>query len=281
MTAPSGWYADPGGQPGMFRFWDGQSWSAALSPHPQGPPPQAPPAPVPVRPGTSLAGSRRYGWALALLAVLVALVVVVALVVLRGTRPPDASPGPGGSPTTAVCPEQKTQSPQPQPPDGRVHGGRLSYPLLGTPWSAPEPEFGVAFAREVLRQSVVVERGTQPWLAAVLIGELSAGDGFFSPEDGAAIVVRCVSGTFYGDGEVTRNDRRNQALTVDGHDAWVIESQLRFDVPGVQAKSELLIVVIVGTGDGAAGLFYASIPENAPQLVAPARAALTALKVDA
>jgi len=48
----------------------------------------------------------------------------------------------------------------------------------------------------------------------------------------------------------------------------------------IRAKSELLIVVIVDTGDGAAGLFYASIPENAPQFVQPARDALAALKVD-
>lgn len=138
------------------------------------------------------------------------------------------------------------------------------------------------FARGVLRQSVEIENvAGQQWLAAVLIGQLSAGDGFFSPKDGAAIVVKCVSGTFYGNSEVTRDDQRNEALSVDGHDAWVIESQLRFDVPSIQAKSELLIVVIVDTGDGSAGLYYASIPENAPQLVAPARAALAALRVDA
>ena len=67
---------------------------------------------------------------------------------------------------------------------------------------------------------------------------------------------------------------------VDGHDAWVIESQLGFDVPGIQAKSERLIVVIVDTGAGSAGLFYGSIPENAEQLLPPARAALAGLTVD-
>ena len=51
----------------------------------------------------------------------------------------------------------------------------------------------------------------------MLVGELVAGDGFFSPKDGAAIVVKCVSGTFYGDSAVTRNDRRNESIQVDGH----------------------------------------------------------------
>ena len=66
----------------------------------------------------------------------------------------------------------------------------------------------------------------------------------------------------------------------EGRDAWIIESDLGFDIPGLQAKHELLIVVIVDTGDGAAGLFYASVPENAPQLVAAARLSLAALSVD-
>ncbi len=72
----------------------------------------------------------------------------------------------------------------------------------------------------------------------------------------------------------------NAATKVDGRNAWVIESNLGFDVSNLQAKHELLIVVIVDTGDGAGGLFFASIPENAPQLVAPARQALAALSVD-
>lgn len=271
MSAPAGWYPDPGGQSGMFRFWDGQNWSASLSATAHA---ALPSWPAPLR-------KRRHGWMIGLIAVLVALVVVVALVVNRVVNAPTGPTGPGGTPSTAVCPPQRVESAPPQPADGRVHGGRLSYPLLGAPWSAPVPEDDVPFGRAVLRQSVLIERaGLQEWLAAVLIGQLTAGDGFFSPKDGAAIVVRCVTGTFYGASEVTRVDRLNQAMTVDGHDAWLIESELGFDVPGIRAKHELLIVVIVDTGDGTAGLFYASIPENAPQLVPPARDALAALKVD-
>jgi hypothetical protein len=192
--------------------------------------------------------------------------------------------GPAGNPSSDVCPPADPESPSPQPADGRVHGGRLSYPTLGPPWRAPVPEDRVAFGRGVLQQYVEVEKGDfgrfESWGAAVLVGELVAGDGFFTPRDGAAIVVKCVTGTFYGDTEVTRTDQRNAAITIDGHDGWIVESNLGFDVPGLQAKHELLIVVIVDTRDGAAGLFFASVPENAPQLVAPARQALANLRVD-
>jgi hypothetical protein len=221
------------------------------------------------------------GWLLALAAVLVALVVLVVVSVQRVVDDGGARRGAAGQPTTAVCPAEDNGEPEPQPPDGRVHAGKLSYSRLGPPWSTPMPETGVAFGKGVLIQSVEIERSpNQRWLAAVLLGELVAGDGFFSPRDGAAIVVRCVSGTFYGNSAVTRDDQVDHAMTVDGHDAWVIESQLGFQVPGIRATSERLIVVVVDTGTGTSGLFYASIPENAPQLLQPARQALGSLTVD-
>ncbi len=227
---------------------------------------------------------RPVGWIIAGVAVLVVFVVLVVLAVrVVGSALGGDPVFPGQNPSEDICPTANPGSAPPQPADGRVHGGRLSYPQLGSPWGPPQPEFRVAFGRDVMQQYVEVEKGDfgqfSSWGAAVLVGELVAGDGFFTPRDGAAIVVKCVTGTFYGDTEVTRDDRRNAATKVDGHDAWIVESNLGFDIPGLQAKHELLIVVIVDTGDGAGGLFYASIPENAPQLVAPAREALAGLRV--
>ena len=284
MSAAAGWYPDPGGQLGMYRYWDGRSWSASVSPHPGPPPPSAPlssptPAEPQVDPPRPRSG-RGYVWLVALVAVLSVLVVVVVLVVRR-VDPAETSATPGGQATSQVCPTPDSGTADPQPNDGRVHGGKLSYPRLGDPWSWPFPEYRVAFGRGVLIQSVEIERSAagEAWEAAVLVGDLVAGDGFFAPRDGADVVVRCVTGTFYGNSEVTRDDQVNQAMTVDGHDAWIIESQLGFDVPGIKAKHELLIVVIVDTGDDP-GLFYASIPENAPELVKPARDSLAKLRVD-
>jgi hypothetical protein len=284
MSAAAGWYPDPGGQPGKYRYWDGRSWSAAVSSYPGTPPPEPafghgqPPSGAPVVPPTP-PRKRTYGWLIALAAVIAVLVVVVVLVV-RQVGPTETTAGPpAGQPTSQVCPTPDSGTAGPQPNDGRVHAGKLSYPQLGSPWSPPFPEYRVAFGRGVLIQSVEIEHQAGGWEAAVLIGGLVAGDGFFTPQDGAAIVVRCVTGTFYGGSEVTRDDQVDRAMTVDGHDAWIIESQLGFDVPGIQAKHELLIVVIVDTG-GDAGLFYASIPENAPELVKPARDALANLRVE-
>jgi hypothetical protein len=293
MSAP-GWYPDPGGVPNLYRYWDGRAWTNQLTPQPGGPPPNAPgqhssagQPPTPDRdgrPGLPPAKRSGRGWLIALIAVAVAVVVVVVLAVrgLSGTLG-GLPGGPGGDPSANVCPTpEANSSPTLQPNDGRVHSGPLSYPMLPSPWEAPAPpEEGVPFGRDVLQQFVETEQTPSlRWGAAVMVGELVAGDGFFAPKDGAEIVLRCVTGTFYGDAEVTRNDTRSQAMTVDGHDAWLMESDLSFSIPGLEATNELLTVVIVDLKNGSAGLFASSVPGNTPQYNEPARQAMEGLRVD-
>jgi hypothetical protein len=140
----------------------------------------------------------------------------------------------------------------------------------------------VPFGSDVQSQIVPVETDYAPdgsdWVASVLVGELQAGDGFFTPEQGSQIVVKCILGKFYGNAEVNSNVTKNQATTIDGHEAWLVESQLSFDIPGLKTKGELLIVVIISAG-ARSGLYYASIPDTTPQLVQPARDLIQQLKV--
>lgn len=288
MSTQAGWYPDPSGAPGMYRFWDGVRWTTAVSRDPFSPPPGAtpPPGPGPVPPPGPAAGSRRRaaGWWVAAAAVVVVMaLVVVGVVRLARTLAPFSSSG--GQATTQVCPPStgETASASAQPADGRVHGGRLSFPKLAAPFGDVLPETEVPFARDTHQQLVPVQsdfdgRGSN-WVATVMVGDLYAGDGFFSPQDGSRIVVDCVIGRFYGDAQVTRNDVRNEATTIDGHDAWVVESKLSFDLKGLDTKGERLIVAIVSTGPSSSGIFYASIPDTTPTLLDPARQALAGLKV--
>ncbi len=227
------------------------------------------------------------GWVFALAAVLVVVVVVVAL----GVRAVSDVAGGGtsggganGQPTRSICPEEQpsTAEPVPDPADGRVHGGALSFPMLPPPWEAPKPDNRVPFGRDVLVQAAFVEDYPEgSWVASVLVGELIAGDGFFTPEQGAEIVVECVVGVFYGSGtKVDRDDRVSEATTLDGKDAWLVESHLTFDIPGLETKGETLILMIVATGEATSSLFYASIPDTSPQFLQPARDALAELRVD-
>ena len=307
----------------MYRYWNGQTWSAALGPDPgAAPPTESLGSVAPGQPtsgtgplgagGTAPLGSsggqygtgqhtggpggsygegpgrKRSNGALIGLIVGVLVVAVVAVLAIRWLGDATGITGdpPGGQQTSQTCPvsDEGSDSPEPQPNDGRVHGGQLSYPLLGSPWSPPTTENRVPFGRGVLSQSVTIEpdyngKGNS-WVASVLIGRLLAGDGFFTPEQGSEIVVKCVVGAFYDNADVTRNDVKNEAMTVDGKDAWIVESELSFELEGLEAKGELLIVVIVQTSETSSSLFYASVPDNAPEQVQPARDALADLRVD-
>ena len=330
MSAKAGWYPDPGGGQGLYRYWDGKSWSAATSPNPGAPPPNQglssvgqPPAGStlgqasgaygpggggygPGGGGYGPGGQPAYGagnpsayanyqeiqkkkspvgWWIAG-AVLVVVIVVVAVLAIRavaGGNTGIANPPGGGPVTQDTCPPEKTESPVPEdhPNDGRVHGGPISYPALGAPWSAPQGDTRVPFGNDVQTQIVTVEPNYAPsshWVASVLVGELQAGDGFFTPEQGSQIVVKCILGKFYGNAEVGSNVTKNEAITIDGHEGWIVESQLSFDIPGLKTKGELLIVVIVSAG-ARSGLYYASIPDTTPELVPTARDLIKELTV--
>ena len=330
MSAKAGWYPDPGGGQGLFRYWDGRAWSAATSTNASAPPPSPGLVGAPAH-GQAATGSASYGagaqhpdgagrpygqqsgpyqpqqplgaaasgyanyqqiqkkrspigWWIAGGALLVAIIIVIVLALRAVTGGSTATGAPGGQPSSEVCPPQPTATPEPgtQPNDGRVHGGPLSYPLLGPPWLPPQTENRVPFGRDVYTQEVLVEPNYQPgshWVASILVGELQAGDGFFTPEQGSQIVVKCILGSFYGDNPVQSEIKVNKPTTIDGHDAWLVESHLTFDIEGLETKGETLIVAIV-SAPNSSGLYYASIPDTTPDLVPVAREMLNQLKVD-
>ena len=74
-------------------------------------------------------------------------------------------------------------------------------------------------------------------------------------------------------------DSRNEATTVDGRRPWLIEAHLSFSLPDIQTTGETMIIVVVETVTGEAGLFYASIPDTSPQSMPAAQAAQATLRV--
>jgi hypothetical protein len=232
------------------------------------------------------------GWWAAAGAALLAVVVIIWFLTQGGglgTFIPGIPAQPSGTASANICPKPSSTASATAPAqanDGRVHGGRISYPLLGAPWSGVTGDNRVPFGRDVASQTVLQEDNYDgeghSWVSSVLIGELVAGDGFFSPKEGSEIVMKCVVGEFYGDAVVARKDTSSRQITVDGKDAWYLESHLTFDIPNLVTKGETAIVVIVDTGEDSSSLYYASIPDTAdPALMADARNLVGKLKVSA
>ncbi|MDR1077401.1 MAG: DUF2510 domain-containing protein [Propionibacteriaceae bacterium] len=292
-----GWYPDPGGSPGLFRYWDGHSWSELLSPTPYAP------APVTLTPGVggTFGGSvatvqtqpmaRRRSPAGPILITLVVVVVLGLVAWLVIPRLTGGSGGGGGSPepsvaqpTGVVCPQPSDKLPETydHPDDGWVHGGRLAFPEPGDVWGY-SPENRVPFGRDVNNRDFILHYrydGKYSWVASMLVAELYAGDGFFSPKEGAEIVTRCVLGEFYSDAVVTRNDSRNESYPVDGDDGWIIETNLSFSIPNLPTTSESVTIIVVATGELSSSLFFSSLPDDSPDdIKADVASAIENLKV--
>jgi hypothetical protein len=96
MTARGhGWYADPAGTPGAFRWWDGTRWTDALTSDAGSPPPASSPSP-----GFAPPGATRHG---------------------SGSR---GAPGPRAAPSGAVPPPPGAPGPGYLPYDGAGTGPR-------------------------------------------------------------------------------------------------------------------------------------------------------------
>lgn len=296
-----GWYPDPSGRAGQFRWWDGAAWSAAVAPTPDGPPP----------PGAQTAGGQTVGgqagagspasdpvaddtdrtpvgvWIGAAAAMLVLVLVIVFAVRTIGGEGPIGGGEPIGGPTQSeVCPttDPLEQTPRPHPADGRVHGGALSFPRLDSPWGAVTSETRVPFGYDAYRQAVLTQANYQPgsnWEASITVAELNAGDGFFAPKDASEIVVKCIVGAFYGQNRVGRDDTVSERRDLDGHEGYYVESELSFDIRNLNTDGELLMVWIIQSSDFSASLYYASIPNNRRADLEPAaRQSMDRLRVD-
>jgi hypothetical protein len=218
---------------------------------------------------------------------LAVVIIVVGVFAIRGLTGGalrnDANPG--SDPTQNACPTT-TQSPTAPPrryTDSRVHGGPVSYPRLSSPWGAPQSDDRVPFGSDVKEQNIVIEHDYQPgsdWVASVLVGQLQAGDGFFTPKQGSKIVAKCIaSGEFYGDNKVNRSDQQSKSMQVDGHKAWYLKSHLSFNIKGLHTDGETMIIVIIQTGKSSDGLYYASIPDNAKQYLPTAEHLISKLTI--
>ena len=101
------------------------------------------------------------GWWIAGAALVIG-IIIVAVIAIRAVTGGDTGTtgGPVAQPSQDACPAEVTPTAEPSanhPADGRVHGGPVSYPQLGSPWGAPQSENRVPFGSDVQTQMVPVE----------------------------------------------------------------------------------------------------------------------------
>jgi hypothetical protein len=276
-SPPPGWYADPDGTPGMVRWWSGSAWSDVATPSgpgvtvqhapvlapqrpaaPQPAPWSSPAEPEPHRPG-------RAAWIVAgVLGVVIA--VVLALVVGRG----------GEDDALAVRePSASGQQPSgPAFPPGTVRiideSAGIAYPYLGTGWSEYDALAMIettTVAGQYFTTQEVTPGGSR-FIAQVTSGPVAEGFGWAGPgslQTTASVVADSVRANYYP-GPNERRIMRDEALTVDGYAAHLVEFHLSWDVEGYDASGERAALLLIDVGRPAPALLYISIPNTHAEL---------------
>lgn len=273
---PPGWYPDPDGAPGLVRWWNGVSWSdvataagpgvtVQVSPQPAPRPGPAEYAPVQFE-GVPPPQGLRAGWVVAIS--LLVLVAVVGAGLLLGRSGNDESTE--ATPPTA----QASPSAGPEFPPGTVRIvdelAGISYPYLGAGWY--EWDLGEQYETDRVAGQYFTTQEVTPeysrFIAQCTSGPLAGDFGWAGPETlqaATATVADSVRGNYYP----MPNERRvlrDEARTVDGHAAHLIEFQLSWQVPGYDATGERAAVLLVDVGRPAPALLYVSIPNTHAEL---------------
>lgn len=302
MVAANGWYPDPGGTPGRYRYWNGTSWSAETSDDPADPPPTGG---RPVRPRRDSERSAGTGFGVATL-VLVIVVVSAVLIIKRtddassiGTRsdadPPvatasgwdDSGPRteseqrseqkPGKRTGGGVdCPNGRPDDLAPHPADNRVHGGRLS--MMQVPgYSAPDVEYMLSWMSDTQGTEQLTEPG---WQSVFAVGEVARTSGFNTTRDAAHASMACAIESSWYLNFGGRKDIRDEPIVIDGHPGWILTAEILEDNPDIAVDGDQLTFVAVEDGrSGVWSMWCGMVPLGDRKRIALNQEVLASLEV--
>jgi len=276
-VAGSGWYRDPSGAQGRYRYWDGSAWSAVTTTDPLS-------SPAPEDGGRAYRKQGGKSWIVALVAL--AIVVVAAVVfVLRGTGGAgpggraaedtdssyptvsawnEVSPSPSSAPSTIPVTVPAGEGPQfpclpstgvgdTAQPDGKMAADTLQIDRIADWYKfTPEPPFRSPVAYDSHMQATVALPLGSPAVgpmaeSSVWLALLAKADGFTDLQTSAEQVMQCGTSD-----AITRASLIDSATQVSGHPAWRVQSQISSDgMPGLANwQGYICDVIVVDLGDG-------------------------------
>ena len=290
MAIP-GWYIDPAGTPGRFRYWDGQQWSAGTTADPRDPPPRPARGSAP-RPARTARSRTPLIIGVVVAAVLLVAAIAIAVIVRQpatvnppvssapATIPPESA-GPGGPAATpqpsTPCPVGDPTIRQPPVGDDRIHGGGLSFPQQPN-YLVDGPRPDLSWAYDVSSQSRPVD---PTWSSSFAVGALLTADGFETPKRAAALVMACTAPSPMYVGFTDRTDLTTRAVKVDGHPGYAIRSEIRVNDPSTTQTGDVVEVIVVdGDSPESLGMFWACVPLGDPVALAQLDEVVRQLRVD-
>lgn len=293
MSQP-GWYPDPQGSPGHFRYWDGTTWSPQTTTSP-GAPPAAPGAPP---------QGNRSGMVVAVVALVVLL--IVGVVIWRATSSGGAAGPFGGgqdtntsTPTVSAWDETSTASPTPSDDptntggtmvdcptdvsdrgigivDGRLVSGNISAPALGGKWDTGR--IMIQGLSDPVSQTKTI---TYSWFSLNAVGAASKALGFTSVRFTAQALTDCFATSGYYPGFTGRKTIISDPVTIDGAQAYRIRTEVYVDGQGANIPGDVMDVIAIDTGNADTfGVYVASATIGDAETQAEVDSAIRDLRVN-
>ncbi len=142
--------------------------------------------------------------------------------------------------------------------DGTVSGGGLSFPTVAG-YRVPSTAYVMSWANGATGQSRTVAQGWESWFGVGTLDEPTT-----SAAEAARMVTRCLSSAALVGRVTDTSTVTDRATTVDGHDAWMIRTQLHVDELAPVAGDQITVVA-VDTGREALSVFADAVPLDDPQ----------------
>lgn len=256
--AAAGWYPDPAGQSGVYRWFDGNTWTDQTTGDPGG------------SGGGGNSGGGNNGGGRGPAGVILGGIVVVLLgalvvwLVLRqgdddgsyaqpdnNSSTPTVSPWneksrtPSAGSSTVRCP-QGTTSQASSTSDGRLHSGDISVARISD-WG--DENLIMPWVRQINSQTDTVYSGNPGWMSVSGVGQLATADGFATTRDAARMMTECFASSQYYSGFTGSKVISQKEFDRDGHAGWWIRSEIYVSMSNLpQVRGDVVDVVVMNTG---------------------------------
>lgn len=252
--AAAGWYPDPTGAPGVYRWFDGNDWTDQTTGSPGGG----------GGGGNGSGGGRGPGRIVLGGIVVVLLGALVVWLVLRqnGDNGSYAQPDnnsstptvsawneksktPSAGSSTVKCPQGTTSQASPTT-DGRLHSGDISVARISD-WG--DQNLIMPWVRQINSQTDTVYTGNPGWMSVSGVGQLATADGFSNTKDAARMMTECFASSQYYSGFTGSKVISQKEFDRNGHAGWWIRSEIYVSMSNLpQVKGDVVDVVVMNTG---------------------------------
>lgn len=183
-------------------------------------------------------------------------------------EPTSATSEPTDEPTTST--EALTECPVASPavhaptPAGIISSGGISVPVAqGYTDGDQADQYAKAFTwlRDPRGEFKVIEEADgSGWISLFVVGSVKRSDGYGSLETAAQSVTNCMANSDDMYRQMSgATPKASKQITVDGHNAWEIETEIAVDDPNVKAQGDHAIVIAVEVDDAETYAIFAGV----------------------